>query len=181
MIEVEKKYRLTKTQFEKIEADLRELPVEFIAEDFEENNLYGNDDFKEKNAVLRLRKIAGKTILTFKRAISNEADVKRQIEFETAVENAGEMEKIIEAIGLEKKIVYEKRRRSWKLKNAEIALDELPFGLFMEIEGTFAAIAEAEFILEAEDFTVEHKTYPVLTLHLGKTTEENVIEARFAK
>jgi len=38
-------------------------------------------------------------------------------------------------------LVYEKRRTRWKIGTAEIALDELAFGLFMEIEGSEKEIA----------------------------------------
>jgi adenylate cyclase class 2 len=178
MIEIEKKYRLTKEQFEHVQEDLKEFEAEFIGEDFEENNLYGNEEFEEKKAVLRLRKIDEKTILTYKQWISNETGFKQQIEHETAVEDAKQIEEIIKYLGLFKGIVYEKRRKTWKFRDAEVVLDELPFGLFMEIEGSFTAIAEAEMFLDAETFEVENKTYSTLTLELGRKNGQ-LIEARF--
>lgn len=178
MIEIEKKYRLTKEQFKQVQEDLKEFEAEYIGEDFEENNLYGNDEFKEKKAVLRLRKIAEKTILTYKQWISNETGFKQQIEHETAVEDAEQIEEIIKYLGLFKGVVYEKRRKIWKFRETEVVLDELPFGLFMEIEGSIMAISEAEMFLDAESFEVENKTYSTLTLELGKKNGQ-VIEARF--
>jgi hypothetical protein len=59
-------------------------------------------------------------------------------------------------------------------------LDELPFGLFMEIEGSITDIELAEIMLEAESFTTEHATYPSLTAQLGLQNGD-VFEARFAK
>jgi len=177
-IEIEKKYRLTEDQRERISADLAELNAEFIGEDFEENTLYGGGILDEQAAVLRVRKIEGKTILTYKRRIQNDSDIKHQIEFETAVENAEELENIIESLGFQKTLVYEKRRNTWKFRRTEIVLDELPFGLFMEIEGEMMAITEAEMFLGAEDFSVEHETYPHLTMKFGKRNG-NLIEARF--
>ena len=159
-------------------ADLIELKAEFVGEDFEENTLYDGGILTEQKAALRVRKIAEKTILTYKRRIQNETNIKHQIEHETKVENAEEIENIIKNLGFEKSLIYEKRRKTWKFRSVEIVLDELPFGLYMEIEGSAMAIAEAEMILGAEDFITEHETYPHLTLKFGKPNG-NVIEARF--
>ena len=177
-IEIEKKYRLNAEQYARISADLAELNAEFIGEDFEENTLYGGGILTEQAAVLRVRKIADKTILTYKRRIQNVSDIKHQIEFETAVENAEEIENIIESLGFQKNLVYEKRRKIWRFRRTEIVLDELLFGLFMEIEGALMAIKEVEMFLGAEDFLTEHETYPLLTMKFGKRNG-NLIEARF--
>ncbi len=178
MLEIEKKYRLSKEQYKQVEADLDELKAEFVGEDFEENILFGNEDFKQKKAVIRIRKIDDTTILTYKQFVPNAMGVKQHIEYETKVENAEQMTEIVKSFGLSKKIVYEKRRKSWKFRQVEIVLDELPFGLYMEIEGAITAIAEAEMFLEADEFEVEEGTYPYLTFELGKKIEDR-IEARF--
>lgn len=178
MIEIEKKYRLTKQQFEQVQEDLKEFEAEYIGEEFEENNLYSNEEFLSRLAVIRLRKIGKKTILTYKQTIENETGYKKQIEHETAVENAEQIEAIIKYLGLSKKVVYEKRRKTWKFRQVEVVLDELPFGIFMEIEGSYTAIAEAEMFLETENFEQETKTYPYLTLELGEKNGE-ICEARF--
>ena len=178
-IETEVKYRLTAAQFERVEKDLGELEAEFAGEDFEENIIYGGGRLQELNAILRLRKIDGKTILTFKKRLPDESGIKHQIEHETVVENAAETENIFARLGFEKHLIYEKRRKKWRFRKVEIVLDELPFGLFMEIEGEFMAIKEAAMRLAAEDFETEHKTYPHLTAETGKQNG-NLIEARFA-
>lgn len=180
MIETEKKYRLTKEQYEQIIEILTELSAEFEGEDFEENTLYGGGILNEQRAVLRVRKIEGKTILTYKRRIQNNLDIKQHNEFETAVADAQMIEKIIENLGFSKGLVYEKRRKTWKFRQTEVVLDELPFGLFMEIEGAITAIAEAEMFLEAENFETEHETYPRLTLKHG-ASNNGLIEARFTQ
>jgi adenylate cyclase class 2 len=169
---------LNAEQYALISADLAELNAEFTGEDFEENTLYDGGILTEQAAVLRVRKIEGKTILTYKRRIQNDSDIKHQIEFETAVENAEELENIIENLGFQKSLVYEKRRKTWKFRQTEIVLDELPFGFFMEIEGEIMAIKEAEMFLGAEEYVTEHETYPHLTLKFGKQNG-NIIESRF--
>ncbi len=155
-IETEKKYRLNAEQREQVLENLKELDAKFQGEDFEENTLYQGDVLDEKRAVLRVRKIADRTILTYKERIQNDSAVKQQIEHETEIENAEEIEKIIENLGFTKALVYEKRRKTWRFRDVEIVLDELPFGLYMEIEGSVTAIAEAEIFLEAENFQTEH-------------------------
>ncbi len=178
-IEIEKKFRLSDDRREQILANLEGLGAQFVSEDFEENTLYGGGILDEKRAVLRVRKIGNKTVLTYKERVENNSDIKHQTEFETIVESAEEIENIIAHLGFTKALVYEKRRKTWRLRDVEIMLDELPFGLYMEIEGSITAIAEAEMLLDAENFETEHETYPHLTSKFG-VKKEFVIEARFA-
>ncbi len=177
-IETEKKYRLTEKQRERVLENLQEINAEYEGEDFEENNIFQENVLSENPPILRIRKIAGKALLTYKKRIQNEFAVKQQTEYETEVSDAHATGKIIEGLGFVKSLVYEKRRKTWRFKMVEIVLDELPFGLFMEIEGSITAIAEAEMFLDAEDFVVEHETYPQLTGSLVKQNGE-VIEAKF--
>lgn len=177
-IETEKKYRLSKEQFEEVLASLKDLEAKFIGEDFEVNELYGGGILEKEKALLRMRKINDKTILTYKKNINNHLGIKQHTEHETEVSNAIATEEIIKSLGFQLGMVYEKRRQTWHLQNVEIVLDELPFGLFMEIEGKISEIGLIEMMLELEDFTVEHHTYPKLTFHLG-IEKDGVIEARF--
>jgi adenylate cyclase class 2 len=177
-IEIEKKFTLSNDQREQILASLEEIGAKFIGEDFEENVLYRGGILSQKGAVLRVRKIEDRTILTYKEPVPNALAFKQRIEYETKVENAGELEKIIESLGFTKGLVYEKRRKIWHFRDVEIVLDELPFGLYMEIEGSITAIAEAEMFLDAENLEAENETYPSLTERFG-VRKEHLIEARF--
>jgi adenylate cyclase class 2 len=177
-LELEKKYRLTREQFEELPNSLKEIDAEFLGEDLEENVLFGGGVLDEINAIVRLRKTGDKTMLTFKKRIQNQFDIKQQIEHETEVADFSATEKIIESLGFCRRLVYEKKRRSFRVQNALVTLDELPFGFFMEIEGKITEIALAEQLLEAENFETEHETYPRLTAKLGKRNGD-VIEARF--
>lgn len=176
--EIEKKYRLSAEQKETVLESLKEIGAEFKGEDFEENILFSNGDLIEKKAVLRLRRIDKKTILTYKQRVQNDSGIKNNIEYETEVSDFEEINKIFESLGYRRLLIYEKRRRTWKFKEVEIVVDELPFGEFMEIEGSVTTITEAEMFLEAEDFEVEHLTYPNLTLKYGKHSGD-LVEARF--
>ena len=71
-----------------------------------------------------------------------------------------------------------KRRATWRLGDAEIVSDELPFGLFMEIEGPEPDIRKVERQLAIKGLRSEHSTYPQLTERYGKSYN-GVIEARF--
>jgi len=177
-IEIEKKYRLTKEQYDEVFESLNELEAEFLGEDFEENILFGNEFLKEKRALLRLRRIGEKTILTYKEAGDENLTVKRRIEHETEVADFAAIEKIFIGLGFYEGMVYEKRRKTFRFRQVEVVLDELPFGLFMEIEGSMTGIAEAEMYLGADEFEVEYKSYPFLTYELG-VRKDNKIEARF--
>src|SRR2546421_179289 len=92
--------------------------------------------------------------------------------------DADALASILEALGYRPALVYEKRRAAWRVAGAEVVLDELPFGLFVEIEGEEEAILEAEKILKLETARAEHAPYPELTLRHGKKNGD-VVEARF--
>jgi len=178
-IEIEKKYRLTPELRTEVEAALEEFGAEFVGEDFEENTIFSNDDLFERNAIVRIRRKGNKAVLTFKQRIANTSDAKQQIEHESEISDAGAARSIVESIGLIAAIVYEKRRRTYKFRSVEVVLDELPFGLFMEIEGPISAIAEAEMLLGIEELDVEHETYPRLTAKYG-VRNGDLVESRFA-
>lgn len=177
-IEIEKKYRLTLEQREIVLKNLAELGAEYKGEDFEENILFYGGILTEKQAVLRLRRIGERTILTYKERVQNESEIKHHQEYETEIGNFNESVKIFESLGFYRSMVYEKRRKTWHFREVEIVLDELAFGIFMEIEGSITAIAEAEIMLEAEDFETEHETYPHLTRRFG-VKNGNLTESRF--
>lgn len=179
-IETEKKYRLTAEQYAEMLVALEEVGAEPTGEDFEENTIYSSWRMKREKCVLRIRKTADRTLLTFKKRMPNALDVKRQIEYETLVADAEAIKNIIENLNMKAFIIYEKRRKKWNFKNTEVVLDELPFGLFMEIEGKIMDIALVEMMLGAEDFTTEPKTYLHLTKKFGQRTEQ-MFEARFTK
>lgn len=177
-IEIEKKYRLKADERERILRRLEEIGAHFEGEDFEENTLFGGGFLNFKSAALRVRKTERKTILTYKQREPSESAVKRQIECETEIGDAETMTEIFKNLGYRPALVYEKRRQTWQLKNVEVVLDELPFGLFMEIEGEHHDILAAEQLLEIENVPAVLETYPLLTQQHGERYGE-LIEARF--
>jgi len=177
-IEIEKKYRLSTTRMDEVAAKLESLGAVFSSEVFEENYLHRGGVLDERGAVLRLRKIGDLTLMTYKEKLRNASDVKHNIEFETVVGDVDAMESIIEKLGYHLSLIYEKHRRTWHFLDVEVVLDELPFGLFMEIEGTIEHIAEAEILLDIKDLEPESRGYPRLTVKYGEMVGD-VAEARF--
>src|SRR4051812_31433030 len=135
-VEIEKKYRLTSERRAPLEDALRELGAEFVRDDFEENTIYGGEVLERSASIVRIRKTQDRSFLTYKRRIENQSDVKHQIEYETEISNADAVSKMLVQLNLAPKLIYEKRRATWKLRSVEVVIDELPFGLFMEIEGS---------------------------------------------
>ena len=179
-IETEKKFRLSPKRVDEIVEKLHKLGAKFNKEVFEVNYQHRGGEMDERGATLRLRKIGDFTVLTYKEKIRSDSGAKQKLEYETSVSDVDATEKIIERLGYRLTAVYEKRRKYWHFEDVEVVLDELPFGLYMEIEGTVESIAVAEKKLGLSDEEHEPRGYPRLTVKYGKDVE-GVKEARFAR
>lgn len=177
-IEIEKKYRLDPERRGELKRELESSGAEFVGREFEENTIFSSDQLRDTGSILRIRKTDNRSILTFKRRIENRFDVKQQIEHETEISDPTAAEAIIRELGLKSVLVYEKYRDTWNFRSVELVIDELPFGDYMEIEGSVTAIKEAEILLGIEDLETEHETYPRLTARFGERNGETT-EARF--
>ncbi len=178
MIEVEKKFRLTKRQRDAVLKRLPDVGASLAGEDFEENTLYSGEALKDGSCVLRLRRVGDRATLTFKKRLPTSSAIKHQREEETGVVDPEAMEAILLSLGFIPALVYEKRRQTWRLGKTEIVIDVLPFGLFMEIEGRVNEIKAVERKLGLKGLRAEHATYPQLTAKHGKVYD-GLIEARF--
>jgi adenylate cyclase class 2 len=176
--EVEKKYRVPAARREQILAKLVEVGAEFEAADFEENVLFRGGVLSLKQSILRLRRTRRQAVLTYKEALPSSGNIKRRLEHETEIADAKALEAILENLGFQKWLVYEKRRETWQLGGVEVVLDELPFGLFLEIEGAENQILAAEIELEITDLEFEPSPYPALAALHG-APKQSIIEARF--
>jgi len=179
-IEIEKKYRLNEKQRRAIIRRLRDAGATPHKLEFEENTIYRGGRLDFGGCALRLRRIGKRAILTFKVRLPTSSPIKHQQEEETEVARPDALNKILVALGFRRALVYEKRRRRWKLGKAEIAIDELPFGLFMEIEASEKQIIRVEKVIGAETLPAVMETYPTLTSKLGRE-HDGAIEARFKK
>jgi len=178
-IEVEKKYRLTTERMEPLRRRLEESGARASeGAEFEENTIYTGPGLDPQRRVLRLRRKGSRAIFTFKERGATGSAIKRQREDETEVSDAGALADILDALGYSPALVYEKRRETWRVGGTEVVIDELPFGLFVEIEGEEDEILAAEKLLGLETAEAEHAPYPELTLRHG-TKRDGVVEARF--
>ena len=144
-------------------ADQVEIEVKFFVEDratlrdrlmaggacskgevFESNRRYDDPAGRLQTArcLLRLRQDR-RAHLTFKRPRPMEAtECKVYDEYEVVVDDFDRMHLILTAIGLQSVQVYEKRRETFLWGDAVICIDELPYGNFIEIEGSPEIIRE---------------------------------------
>jgi adenylate cyclase class 2 len=179
-IEIEKKYRLKEEERGPLIQRLRERGAAYVGEEFEENTLYAGGQLDTSRQVLRLRRTGGgRAILTYKERFNSESTIKRHREDETVVENAEALVDILDALGFKPTLVYEKRRSTWRLEGADVVMDELPFGLFLEVEGEEESIVRIEQLLSLAETHAEAASYPELTRLHGERRGD-MIESRFA-
>jgi predicted adenylyl cyclase CyaB len=179
-IEIEKKYRLTKAQRKSLEQRMREMSLRPGELEHEENIIYRGGMLEQPGCALRLRRVNGRAILTFKRRRPGKSAIKHQDENEVSVADADAMAAILNSLNFRPGLIYEKRRTRWQVGKAKVVIDELPFGLFMEIEASVKEIKRVEKLLGAEKIAAVMETYPSLTRQLGQI-RRGVIEARFKK
>jgi len=139
-IEIEVKFLINDTK--KIISGLRSMGISSLGNIFERNQRYDDphSNLLENKRLLRLRSDR-KNILTFKKPsqIKN-PDFKINEEFEVEVSDFGQMEKILNELGFLRVQSYEKYRETFVLENAKILIDIMPYGTFIEIEGTQESI-----------------------------------------
>ena len=114
------------------------LGAETLGRYFETNIRFEDEAHQlvKKRSLLRLRKDR-KTSLTYKSEPSesdNEFKVLNELEVE--VGNFEMMHRILESIGFHKDQIYEKWRETFRIEDSTLCIDEMPFGTFLEIEGT---------------------------------------------
>ncbi len=102
---------------------------------FERNLRYENAarTLTAQGIVLRLRQDEGAK-LTFKSGESSQDGIFKRFEAEVAVSDFATMDVILRRLGYEVALIYEKYRTTYALGDAEVVLDELPYGNFTEIE-----------------------------------------------
>ena len=177
-IEIEKKFRLAIEQRVILDSLLPMVGARLRGKTFEENIIFAGRGLDQLNRILRLRRTDGKAILTYKERVDSDQTLRRRREVETDVGSPENMLECLSAIGVVPMLIYEKHRTTWNLANTEVTIDELPFGLFLEIEGDEEAIRNAESLLDRVGLKAEQLTYHELVRKHG-TRNGEVIEARF--
>lgn len=135
-----------------IEARLLELGAHLeVGRVFERNVRYDDVDgtMIPNGVVLRLRRDHS-VRLTYKEAGQVQDGIVSRLELEVEVSDFAVMEAILAKLGYAPYMIYEKYRTTYAFMDTEIVLDEMPFGDFLEVEGTPEAIERVLELLELE-------------------------------
>jgi adenylate cyclase, class 2 len=108
---------------------------------YERNVRYENAEksLTPNGIVVRLRQDT-RARLTYKEGGSAQGGIVSRTELEVEVSDFDAMQTILGKLGYHPHLVYEKYRTTYELDGAEIVLDEMPYGNFVEIEGEAEAI-----------------------------------------
>ena len=167
---VEIEVKLKVKSLPEVERKLAELGAEFLAEQLQTDYLFddANAALITTDRCLRLRRQSvadgERYFLTYKGA-KEKSNFKKRQEIEIEIIEAESTKKLLSALGYEKVMVIEKKRRLWKLGGCSVALDQLPLlGDFVEIEGPDdKTIADVQQRLSLADLTHIAKSYAQLT------------------
>ncbi len=118
-------------------------------------------DLRRLGLVLRLRQDK-RARLTYKGSETMKPGTLSRREVEITVSDFDTTRELLEALGYVVAFTYEKYRSTYKLDHAEIMLDELPYGHFIEIEGEESAIRPTAEKLGLKWETVIPESYSLL-------------------
>lgn len=146
-LEIERKYRFS--DFAVLRTRLREVQAEYGGRDLEENAVWDTPsrNLREQGLLLRLRSVGDESVLCLKKPPNtSNMDHKNKVfeETETGVADRDVMGAILRELGYEIAFRYEKLRETWKMENVTVCLDHLPFGRYVELEGSEQSIPRAE-------------------------------------
>jgi len=105
---------------------------------YEENLLFDTPDaqFRQQGRLLRLRRDRRNRITYKEPTTHNDLDFKIMQEYEVEVSDFAQAHAILAKLGFVQVLRFEKYRETFTYQDAEVVLDEVPFGTFMEIEAS---------------------------------------------
>lgn len=138
---VEIEVKLKVDSLPEVSQRLTEVGAEFLREQFQKDYYFDDADMSllKTDRCLRLRRqddsASREILLTYKGAVQKDKFKKRR-EVELEVADGDSLEKLLSAIGYNRALVIEKKRRLWRLGECFVALDKVHLlGNFVEIEG----------------------------------------------
>lgn len=165
MIEREVKIRIGEP--EALRPLLQEMGATYARAEQELNRLFDTAEgaLQRRGEVLRIR-TADTATLTWKGQTDDgephSHKVREELETAIASDGAESLVAILGRLGFQESLRYAKQRETWHWQGVTIALDQLAFGNFVEIEGDATAIQAALRLLRLEDEPVEARSYPEL-------------------
>ena len=134
------------------------------ARHFEDNVIFDDEagTLAASGRMLRLREAEGRAIVTFKGPRIEGTGVKSRPESEVVVSDATATVRILQGLGYRKVFRYQKYREAFRFRDAEVVVDEMPIGTFLEIEGPVETIHAAAEALGFGPADYVHESYPSL-------------------
>lgn len=152
--QIENEVKLYVPDLGAVEAALLRLGAELVAPRVLERNQRFEDNTRSLNVrgvVLRLRQDS-RARLTYKEPCTWTHDgIGAQFEAEIEVDDFGTTELILKRLGFVPSVLYEKYRTTYHYDGAEIMLDEMPYGHFVEIEAESDVIRRVIAALGLDD------------------------------
>lgn len=128
---------------EKLVSRLIALGAQKTSDGLEHNIVFDDGDIRKRGILLRLRKTpSGKNVITLKTTICK-GEFKEANEVEIEVSDFAKAKAMLATLGYEIWWIYEKEKTRYILGGTAIDIDRLPFGKFMEIEGSETGIRSA--------------------------------------
>jgi adenylate cyclase class 2 len=140
-VEIETKFAVS--SFGTVREALTRAGGRLLSRVFEENLVLdtGEGALRRQGMLLRLRRDGrGRVTLKLPAAGEKSPGLKIRPEFETEVADLDVLKTIFGHLGYRPALCYEKIRETWDVGDAHVCLDRLPFGRYLEIEGTRDAI-----------------------------------------
>ena len=161
-IETEVKLRIPSAEaLHPLLAALSFTPVEPMQD--EESALWDRGgELLAKGSALRLRRYAGKSLLTWKGPQQPDPKLKIRPEIQTVIVDHEAMDGILTALGYIPVFRMVKRRATFKRDGLEACLDETPFGSYLELEGDPLSIRLAMEHLGLDASHIEPRSYATL-------------------
>lgn len=111
-----------------------------------------NKEYEKEGKFIRIME-GFKNCITLKEKNNENDKLFERDEFEIEIDDVENAKMLFEKIGLKPILKMEKYRLKWNVNGIRINLDELPFGLYMEIHGSEKDIKYAMEKLEIENET----------------------------
>jgi adenylate cyclase, class 2 len=137
MKDIEKEIKLKVKNFPKLISYLEKHGAIFLNKSKQKTVRFEkpNGELRKKGFFLRVRS-GEKNIITLKEKIKSNKKVKVRKETEFEIKDVDKMTYILQKLGFNYLCIMEKFRINLKYKDAILSIDEIPFGIYLEIEGT---------------------------------------------